>query len=144
MESKLLCNFFTLSSLTCSTASQNQQCFWIGFVQYFWINADFIQVLLYVLSYCIDRSVCIDSKNLLKFLVMIDDWLWMLIEHVQSFLYDFLIIIRSSTWLSSMQKSFHQFIFLTIEIQNCLQVNPFCHNFLPYIHVLLASWEAIQ
>lgn len=62
MESKLFSDLFALGSLACATASQNQECFGFGFVNYLWINTDFVQVFLYVLGDCIDRPVGINSE----------------------------------------------------------------------------------
>ncbi len=116
MKSKLFGDLFTLSSLSCSATSQDQECFRLGFVHYFWINANFVQVFLYVLSDCVDRSVGVNSEYFVQFFVMINYWLWMFIEDVKSLLDNFLIVIRSPARLSSMQKSFDQFVFLAIEV----------------------------
>ncbi len=48
---------------------------------------------------------------------MIDNWLWVIIENMQSLFDGVLIIIRATTGLASMQESSHELLFFTVEVQ---------------------------
>lgn len=75
---------------------------------------------------------------------MIDNWFWVFIEYMESLFDCFFVIIWSSASLASVKKSFYEFVLFAVEVQNGFQIDPFSHNFLPYVHVLLSAWETVK
>ena len=120
VETELFCKLFALGSFSRATTAQNQEGLRLRFVYYFRVNADLVQMFLDVVCDGVYRSVSVNSKDFVEFWVMVNDWLGMLIENVQSFFYDFFVVIWATASLSSMQKSFDQFVLVAVKIQNSL------------------------
>lgn len=143
VEAKPFCNSLALSTFSWAAVSQKQESYRLGLLVYSRVDTYLTKMLFNLLCDFIHRSVGINSAYFLKLGIMINDGLRMLIENVQSFCDNLLIIIWTSTCLASEQKPFHQLFLFAIEVKNGFEIYPFCHYFLPYVHVLLASWEAI-
>lgn len=75
---------------------------------------------------------------------MVNDRLWVIVEHFESFLDGFFIIIGSSTRKPPVQKSFDKFIFSAIEVEYGFEVHPSGHDLFPDVHVFLTSRETVK
>ena len=75
---------------------------------------------------------------------MIDNWLRVLIKHMESLSDGLLIVIRPSTGLSSIKQPLNQLLLITIEEKYSFQLNPFGHYFFPHVHILLSPRETVQ